>query len=232
VDVALLDARLAAELGDEAAAGAGAVGIAGTSGAAANPGGVRAAGRGAWSLTVGRHRSGVVARPPGLRFDLDGVGKGWIADRALAVLGPAGAIVDADGDIAVRAAPGDAWEVAVGDPRDDTRALAVLALPGGPFGRSFGVASSGTSVHHWGPAGARRHHLIDPATGAPARTDVVQATVIATTAREAEAYAKAIVIRGAAAGLDLVERSGAGGAIVLLEDGRTVALPRTTRYLA
>ncbi len=174
-----------------------------------------------------------MTRPSGLRFDLDGVGKGWLADRALALLHSEGALVDADGDIAMRAAPGDRWEIGVGDPRDDDVVLGVLVLAGGPReARTYGVATSGTSVHRWGPADHRRHHLIDPATGSSAHTNVVQATVVAHTARAAEAWAKAIVIRGAAAGLDMVERSEALGAIVLLDDGRTIALPRTTRYLA
>jgi FAD:protein FMN transferase len=213
VDATLLDARLRAELGDPAGE--------------ALPGGGRT-----WTLaTTGRHRAAVVGRAPGLRFDLDGVAKGWLADRALALLHAPGAVVDADGDVAVRVAPGDAFEVGVGDPRDDDAVLAVLALPGGPaWARTYGVATSGTSVHRWGEDG--RHHLIDPATGAPARSDVVQATVLASSAHKAEAWAKTIVIRGAALGLDLVERSDALGAVVLLADGRSVALPRTSRYLS
>jgi thiamine biosynthesis lipoprotein len=223
VDVTLLDARLRAE--QESAVG--------PAGAGAHwapaPDGDRA-----WGLSAdGRHRSGVVARAPGVRLDLDGVAKGWLADRALARLRWPGALVDADGDIAVRAAPGEPWEIGVGDPRDDEAVLGILVLPGAPIvPRMYGVATSGTSVHRWGPEGAARHHLIDPATGRPARSDVVQATVVARTAREAEAYAKTIVILGAAAGLDLVERSDALGAVVLLDDGHTIALPRTSRFLA
>lgn len=233
VDVTLLDARLQAEQGvpEPTAPGAGAWG---------RPGARQTAGRAgrntasAWDLVQsGRRESAAVVRAPGVRFDLDGVAKGWIADRALGRLRWPGALVDADGDIAVRSAPDDRWEIGVGDPRDDAVVLAVLVLPGGLHGpRTYGVATSGTSIHRWGGGSDARHHLIDPLTAVPANTDVVQATVIASTAREAEAWAKTIVIRGAAAGLDLVERSDALGAVALLYDGRTVALPRTSRYLA
>jgi FAD:protein FMN transferase len=187
-----------------------------------------------WDLsTGGRHRSAVVAREAGVRLDLDGVVKGWLADRALALLDWPGALVDADGDIAVRVAPGESWEVGIGDPRDDEALLGILALPGGLVeSRAYGVATSGTSVHRWGSAEDARHHLIDPATGTPARSDVAQATVVAWSAREAEAYAKTIVILGAAVGLDLVERCDALGAVVLLDNGTTIALPRTSRFLA
>ncbi len=223
VDVSLLAARLRAEHGT------GGERVAGDLPPAAWAPDVRR-----WGLSASRrHRSAVVARAPGVRLDLDGVAKGWLADRALARLRSPGALVDADGDIAVRAAPGASWEVGIGDPRDEAAVLGVLTLPGGPLGeRAYGVATSGTSVHRWGSGRNARHHLIDPATGTPARSDVVQATVIARSAREAEAWAKTIVILGAAAGLDLVERGGALGAVVLLDNGQAIALPRTSRFLA
>ncbi len=228
VDVSLLDARLRAEAGIPSEAG-----VPMTRGTSRGVTHDACAAR-PWRVVLGdRHRSGRTERQPGVQLDLDGVGKGWIADRALALFPGTGALVDADGDIAARVAAGSSLEIGVGDPRQDERVLAVISLPGGPFGyQTYGVATSGTSVHRWGPDDAARHHLLDPATGEPARTDVVQATVIAATAREAEAWAKAVVIRGTVAGLDLVEHSAALGAIILHRDGRILALPRTSRFLA
>ena len=148
VDITLLDARLAAE-------------------AAATQVAVRAPDR-AWRLAPGRRGSAVVHRAPGIRFDLDGVAKGWLADRALGLLSSwAGAIVDADGDLAVRCPPGRHWAVAVDDPREAGAMLAVLHLSAasGTWPSRWGVATSGTSVHRWHRAGEVRHHLIDPRTG-------------------------------------------------------------------
>jgi FAD:protein FMN transferase len=56
------------------------------------------------------------------------------------------------------------------------------------------------------------HHLIDPATGSPARTDVVRATVFAATAAEAEALATAAFL---GAELDVPR-------VLVLADGRTI----------
>ena len=67
-------------------------------------------------------------------------------------------------------------------------------------------------------------------TGQPAATDVVQATVLAGTAREAEAFAKTAVILGTAAGLAYLDRIGALGAMVLTS-GADV-LPFQRRLLA
>ena len=190
-----------------------------------------------WSLgpRADGRPGGIVARRPGLAFDLDGVGKGWLADRALRLLDRhPGALVDGDGDLAIRVAPGDRWEVGVADPRATGDYLAVFVLDAaGPGARStFGLATSGTSVHRWERAGTVGHHLIDPRTGRPAQTDVIQATVLAGSAAEAEAWAKCAVLLGGATGIDLLDRAGVAGAVLLLADGRAVALPRTTEWLA
>jgi thiamine biosynthesis lipoprotein len=227
VDPTLLDERLAAE----------AV-ISGRGRDGDDDAGLMRRGR-SWSLarlpgSPGRERGSLLSRRPGLRLDLDGVGKGWLADRALSLLERhPGAIVDADGDVAVRLAPGERIEVGVADPRSAGMSLAVLALEA-PATRqtTWGVATSGTSVHRWRTTDGDAHHLIDPRTGRPAVTDVVQATVIAATARSAEALAKTAVILGSFRALDVLDRIGASGAILLLFDGRTLALPSTTRFLA
>ncbi len=221
VDVTLLDARLAAESGSDP-----------------GPGGdprVMPA-RAPWHLVRGR-RGGRVERRGPCRFDLDGVAKGWIADRALALLAryPA-AMVDADGDIALRIDPDTAWDIAVADPRPDAAGqLAVVRLDGRIAGGMLGIATSGTSVHRWPPAGAdgsARHHLIDPRTRRPAVTDVVQATVIAGSARAAEVLAKAAVIAGSDDALGLLDDPAVRGAILLLSDGALVATPGTQGWLA
>ena len=210
VDVTLLDERLAAEAtarDNAVLPGAAAEAVAGAGPDAHDEDPARARHRVAprWRLADMGHRlpgaamprSTMLLRRPGVRFDLDGVAKGWIADRALGLLrGAAGALVDADGDLSIRVAPGDSWEISVEDPRDSSLDLAVFRLeaprPGIPA--RFGLATSGISVHRWGPEDEPRHHLIDPRTGQPAATDVVQATVLAGTAREAEAFAKTAVI--------------------------------------
>ena len=209
VDVGLLAARLAAETGDD-------------------PPPAPAS----WTLRA-HARGGVVHREGTVRFDLDGVGKGWIADRALALLsGYPAALVDADGDIAVRTNAAQPWQLAVADPRHDDEDLATLVLEAGRKAGRLGVATSGTSVHRWQHDTGSRHHLIDPRTGRPAITDVVQATVIAESALAAESLAKAVVISGSEEGLDLAERGGSLAEVLLLDDGEVIVSPRTLEWLA
>jgi thiamine biosynthesis lipoprotein len=222
VDVTLLDARLAAENGSRAAAAV-------RTAAPTTPSDR------AWSLRcVGRHVE--VQRRAGVRFDLDGVAKGWLADRASWLLSDwPGAFVDADGDIALAAVGDVEWLIDVVDPRaDDVQPLTTLRFRGTYGGRrTAGVATSGTSVHRWQHAdGDSDHHLIDPRTRQSARTDVEQATVVAPTAREAEVIAKAAVILGSRDGARFLARSAAHAAVLLLDSGALVTTPGTELWLA
>lgn len=213
-DITLLDARLAAEgKADVAPASRG----------------------GEWGIVRGPRGRAVVHRPPGVRFDFGGVGKGWIADRALdLVAGWPGALIDADGDLAVRCAPGKFWEVGIDDPRAADSSVAILRLgaPSGGVPTRWGVATSGTSIHRWNVGGAVSHHLIDPRTGRPAVTDVIQATVVAGSALRAESLAKAAVIAGSVEGFALLERARVRGAVLVTSSGEVRALPVTMSLLA
>ena len=217
VDIGLLDARLLAEDGDL-------VGDLGDR--TAGPASRR------WSLL--RHRRGaIVDRPIGLRFDLDGIAKGWLADRALDLLPGMSAVVDADGDIAVRVVDDEGWPIGVADPRDPGTLLATLRLGRGADAVArFGIATSGTSVHRWTRAGRAEHHLIDPRTCRPARTDILQATVIARTARAAEAFAKTAVIVGSRAAASHLDRPDVLGQILVAESGSVLVTPATLGFLS
>ena len=61
------------------------------------------------------------------------------------------------------------------------------------------------------------NHLLDPATGTPAFTGIVQATALAPTALEAEIRAKAAVLSGP----DSADRWLPHGGVVVFDDGRT-----------
>src|SRR4029077_6961859 len=89
--------------------------------------------------------------------------------------GARGACVDLGGDLrAAGDSPNDdgGWTVALEDPwgGDD---LARVGLSDGA------VATSSVLRRRWTSGGQARHHLIDPRTGRPAETSLVQVTVVA-----------------------------------------------------
>ena len=74
------------------------------------------------------------------------------------------------------------------------------------------AATSGVTRRGW--------HLIDPSTGRPARTGIVQATALAPTALEAEVRAKAALLAGPDAARDHLPHGG----LLVLADGEVVSL--------
>jgi FAD:protein FMN transferase len=85
--------------------------------------------------------------------------------------------------------------------------------------RAAGVATSGLARRLWrGPDGRPAHHLLDPATGEPAWTGLISATALAPTTLEAEALAKAALLRGPAGARRVLGRRGG----VLVDDDGAV----------
>ena len=155
-----------------------------------------------------------LTRPPGTAIDLGGVAKGWTCD--LAVERGLALMVSAGGD--VRSAI-DSATVDVADPAGTV--VATVDLGHGA------LATSSTARRRWTAGDRPAHHIIDPRTGDPATTPVVSATVIASTAAEAEAAAKAVLIRGADGLAWADEQPWIGGAIVIWHDGAVYAITGT-----
>jgi thiamine biosynthesis lipoprotein len=118
----------------------------------------------------------------GASIDLGGIAKGWLADRLAADLGP-NVLVNLGGDLFARGGgeSGEGWPVGMGG-------KTVLL-------RDMGAATSGTRKRSWGPD---LHHLIDPRTGLPSRTDLSEVSVIARTGADAEIFAKTALLLGSA----------------------------------
>jgi thiamine biosynthesis lipoprotein len=144
--------------------------------------------------------------PPGMRIDLGGIAKGWIAERAASLLAfySDACAVSAGGDLYVIGQPEGKshWQVGLEDPNDPTRSLAILRI-----GSRYAVATSSIAKRKWVKGGQEQHHLIDPRTGEPAVTDWVSVTVIAPHATIAEAYAKALLIAGSYQAKPIIARS-------------------------
>jgi len=132
-----------------------------------------------------------VVRPPGVKIDSGGIAKGLLADLIADRLRqhPAYA-VDCCGDIRIGGRAGLERRVRVDDPFGG-KPIRELKL------RDGAVATSGIGRRCWvGPNGLPAHHILDPASGEPAFTGIVQATALAPTALLAETYAKAALLAG------------------------------------
>ncbi len=126
---------------------------------------------------------GVVRLEPGTRLDLGGLAKGWSCDRVIEA--GIGTMVSAGGDLR---SVDPTLVVEVLDHRDDVAVEVEVGV--GAYATSSRVKRT------WLVDGRRVHHLIDPRTMAPATSPVLSASVLAATAVEAEAGAKAVLLRG------------------------------------
>ena len=170
---------------------------------------------------------GLIRRPPGVRFDSGGIGKGLAADLLAEWLAAhARFVVDCGGDLRVggTAIAAEPFDVLVEHPLSGEHTHS-FRLGGGA------VATSGLNVRVWRRDDGRyAHHLIDPATGEPAWTGLIGATALGPTAVEAETLAKAALLSGP----EGARRVLAGGGGLIVHDhgevelvGRVRPAPRT-----
>lgn len=131
-------------------------------------------------------RDDAIHVPRGHALDLGATGKAYAADLVLAHL-DSDAVVSVGGDVAVR---GDApWPIGIAEHPGQEPGEVLLLHRGG-------AATSSTAVRRWTAGGVRRHHLIDPRTGAPTRSCWRTATALGRSATSANAASTAAIVLG------------------------------------
>ncbi len=162
-----------------------------------------------WSGIRADRRAGTITRPPGTPIDSGGLAKGLFADVLAELLDshPSFA-VNCAGDLAIGGAEGVPRPINVESPFD--RSIIHTF-----HGARTGVATSGIGRRSWIVAGRPAHHLLDPSTGTPAFTGIVQATALAPSALEAEIRAKAALLSGPAGAPGWL----GGGGVIVFDDG-------------
>lgn len=176
---------------------------------------------GTWRDVVVDPAASTVSRPPGLRFDAGGLGKGMAADMAAECLCHLDSFaVECLGEIRFGGTSVGPREIQVASPEKDLGTLALANLTKGA------VATSGITRRSWTQDDGRTsHHLVDPRSGEPVRSGVVQATALASTALEAEVRAKQALISGPDRAMGLLP----DGGVIVLENGEVdVSAPFST----
>ncbi len=139
---------------------------------------------------------GEASLPPGVMVDLGSVAKGFASDRLAALLrgsGVTSALIDLGGNIYCLGAKrnGSAWRIGVRDPDGSGEYIGVVAVTdkavvtSGSYERFF-VAKDGTVYGH----------IFDPATGRPAESGIVSATVIGPCGFQCDALTTALYVMG------------------------------------
>ncbi|MCF6092494.1 FAD:protein FMN transferase [Microaerobacter geothermalis] len=128
------------------------------------------------------------------QLDFGGLAKGWSCEKLSDMLKhtyqiPSG-YINAGGDLQVWDNQSKDWHIEIKSPYSTEEIIAVIQISNG------GVATSSCLQRQWIHQGMKVHHILDPRTGMPADTDIIQATVYASSVTEAEVWAKIFCILG------------------------------------
>ena len=170
-------------------------------------------------LTLGEDGTWARLEQAGMEVDLGGIAKGYAADRAVALLEEAGvtsALLNLGTSTIslVGAKPdGSPWRVAVRDPADENGALCVVEL------EDCALSTSGGYERYFEEDGQVYHHILDPQTGAPARSGLESVTVVTEKGTDADVLSTALYIMGPEQALDYWRQSGQFECILCKSDG-------------
>lgn len=176
------------------------------------------------------HVSGdTVTLDGGTQIDLGAIAKGYAADRVLDLYREAGlerGWAALGGNVAALGCrpDGEPWEIGIQDPSrpDDGNAYAGLL-----YLEDACAVTSGSYQRYFEQDGRRYHHILDPATGAPADSGLLSVTVVADaeagSGAMCDALSTALFVMGEEKALDFW-RSGPYDfqMILVTEDGRVV----------
>ena len=146
----------------------------------------------------------VMLKEKGMRIGFGGIGKGYAADKAKALLvseGVKSGIVNASGDLITWGLQADnkPWTIGIAHPDDARAAFSHLDISG------LAVATSGNYEKYVTIDGKRYSHTINPKTGMPV-TGIKSVTVISPIAEIADAMATPVMVMGVKAGLHMIDQ--------------------------
>ena len=146
----------------------------------------------------------VFLKEKGMRIGFGGIGKGYAAEMAKAVLkkrGVASGVVNASGDLTAWGVQpnGEKWTVGIVNPDSSHEIFSYMVLT------DMAVATSGNYEKFAMIDGKKYSHTINPRTGLPV-TGIKSVTIITTNAEIADAMATPVMIMGIRTGLDLINQ--------------------------
>lgn len=159
------------------------------------------------------------------RYDFGGATKGLALDRAIESLGRSSAIEAAlvtagSTTVTLGSKPdGEPWRIAIEDPRDPDRQIGTIEARG-----PVRVSTSGDYQRYFERRGVRYHHILDPASGRPAR-GLRSLTVVGTvTGLQSDILSTALFVMGRERAMGYAKTRGLG--LVLVDDkGRVHVVP-------
>lgn len=157
------------------------------------------------------------AASEGVYFDFGGIAKGYCADKLSWLLrneGVESAVLSLGGNVALIGSKpdGNPWTVGIKSPFDDGLYATVKV-------QDTMVVTSGDYVRYFEENGKRYHHIINPATGYPAESDLTSVTVISNSGATADALSTALFVMGKDKAIEYWRNNGEFELILITKDG-------------
>jgi thiamine biosynthesis lipoprotein len=168
-------------------------------------------------------------RMKGMRVHLGGIGKGYAIDNGARILRRRGIhdfMIQAGGDLYVSGLKdGHAWHLGIQDPRGSAdHVFATIDLTDST------LSTSGDYERSFVENGRRYHHIIDPATGEPAR-GCRSVTILSRSAVLADGLSTGVFLLGPEAGMALLKRVPEVDAVVVTSTNEVLTTPGLTGRL-
>lgn len=163
----------------------------------------------------------------GMQLDLGGIGKGYAADAALAVLKKHGidrALVAAGGDITVTGPPPDTagWKVAIQPLEKDGPERNLLL-------KDASVSTSGDAEQFVEIAGKRYAHIMDPKTGL-GLLGRMSVTVVGPNGTTVDPLTKVVAVQGKEKGFKFIDATPGTAAFVVLQTEKGLETAESKRW--
>jgi thiamine biosynthesis lipoprotein len=160
----------------------------------------------------------VLLKEKGMRIGFGGIGKGYAADMAKALLikeGVKSGIVNASGDLVTWGVQADRnpWTIGIAHPDDARRAFSWLNIS------DLAIATSGNYEKYVMIDGKKYSHTINPKTGMPV-AGIKSVTIISPYAEIADAMATPVMVMGVKAGLHLINQIHYLGCIIVDDNNK------------
>ncbi|MFH1772060.1 MAG: FAD:protein FMN transferase [Candidatus Omnitrophota bacterium] len=167
-------------------------------------------------IDINKDAKTIAIRKKGLKIDLGGIAKGYMADKAVQKLkehGIESALINAGGDIYCLGTNGNNfWRVGIKNPEELLGLLETQELA------NEAIATSGNYEQFFELEGRRYSHIIDPVSGYPVENSCVSVTVVNKNCSSADALATAFFVMGKDAVRKTISRTPSTMKVFVLTD--------------
>lgn len=160
-------------------------------------------------------------KKPAVTLDFGGIAKGYAADRMAAIVKEQQirhALLNLGGNVkAIGDKPDHSpWRVAIRHPDDKNGYLGIVSV------KDMSVVTSGDYERFFEKDKERYHHILDPKTGAPARSGIRSATIVCRDCATADGLSTALFVMGSQAAVSFWKKDPARFQFILFTEDRTL----------